>query len=90
MIAEPFAGFCRETYEKPNVEDSGGEALGVRKLACAFYILNIINALRRQLRCRTPRRPAGANYPCCSNKCVSRQKLAIGIGSCLLSKSRYR
>jgi hypothetical protein len=40
------AGFYRETAEKPNFEHSQGEALGVRKLACAFHIVNIINALK--------------------------------------------
>jgi hypothetical protein len=38
--------FCRETHEKPYLEYSEGEALGVRKLACAFRIVNIINALK--------------------------------------------
>jgi hypothetical protein len=53
--ATELAGPYRETYEKPNLEDSRGEALGVRKLACAFCLLNIINALRRQLRARSIR-----------------------------------
>jgi hypothetical protein len=38
--------FCRETHEKPYLKNSEGEALGVRKHACAFHIVNIINALK--------------------------------------------
>jgi len=38
--------FCRETHEKQYLENSEGEALGVRKQACAFHIVNIISALK--------------------------------------------
>jgi hypothetical protein len=74
-----IAGFCRETYAKLYFEYTGGEALGVRQRSFRLCIVNIINHLRRQLRCRTPRRPSGASYPHCPNKCISRQKLAILI-----------
>jgi hypothetical protein len=41
-----WASFCRKTHETPYLENSEGEALGVRKLACAFHIVNIITALK--------------------------------------------
>jgi hypothetical protein len=41
-----IAGFCRETDVKPYLQHSEGEALGVRKLACAFCIVKRINYLK--------------------------------------------
>jgi len=44
---------------------TGGETLGVRQRSCrlAPESHGRQKATRRQLRCRTPRRPAGAPYP---------------------------
>jgi hypothetical protein len=53
------------------------EWFDMHKIACAFNIVNIINMLRRQLRCRTPRRLSYTSNPGWLNKCVSRQKLIM-------------
>ncbi len=58
--------FCRDMHEKSKFEYTGGEAFGVRKLACAFHNINIINHLKAAASCRTARCPSGANrfyYP---------------------------
>jgi hypothetical protein len=46
VYPDDLVSFCRETDEKPYLLNSEGEALGVRKLACAFHIVNIINGLK--------------------------------------------
>jgi hypothetical protein len=53
VMLDMTAGFYAETHAKLHLQLSEGEALGVRKLACAFNTVNIFNALRRQPRCRS-------------------------------------
>jgi hypothetical protein len=47
---------------------SNDQALGVRKLACAFDNVKIIKHLKAAASCRTPQRPTGADYPNSADK----------------------